>query len=93
VEDAGSHGDEPGIGAGRRLPGLGLQRVSYVAGKSNLLQLIVAARLSQQSRLGYAQALAQRYQDTTLLLVAMGGGWWEADARLVGPRPSTLATP
>ena len=72
---------------------LGLQRVSYVAGKSNLLQLIVAARLSQQSRLGYAQALAQRYQDTTLLLVAMGGGWWEADARLVGPRPSTLATP
>jgi NodT family efflux transporter outer membrane factor (OMF) lipoprotein len=60
---------------------LELQRFSYAAGKSNLLQLLDAERLSQQSRLGYARARAQRYQDTTLLLVAMGGGWWDASDR------------
>jgi NodT family efflux transporter outer membrane factor (OMF) lipoprotein len=54
---------------------LELQRFSYTAGKSNLLDLLVAERLSQQAQLGYARARAQRYQDTTLLLVAMGGGW------------------
>ena len=53
-----------------------LQRMSYAAGKSDLLQLVVVERAYQQARLGYARAQAQRYQDTAQLFVAMGGGWW-----------------
>jgi NodT family efflux transporter outer membrane factor (OMF) lipoprotein len=59
---------------------LELQRFSYAAGKANLLQLLDAQRIAEQARLGYARARAQRYQDTTALLVAMGGGWWDAPA-------------
>jgi len=47
-----------------------------------------AERLSRQSRLGPARAQAQRYQDTTRSLVAMGGVWCDANDRLVMPRPS-----
>ena len=54
----------------------GAERLSYGEGKSDLLQLLDAERLYQQARLGYARAEAQRYQDTTQLFVAMGGGWW-----------------
>ena len=54
-----------------------LQRLSYAEGKSDLLQLLDSERLAQQARLGYARAEAQRYQDTTELFVAMGGGWWK----------------
>ena len=61
---------------------LGLQRLSYAAGKSDLLQLLDAERAYQQARLGYARAQAQRYQDTAQLFVAMGGGW--RDARELG---------
>lgn len=53
---------------------LKLQRLSYAAGKSDVLQLIDSERSYQQARLGYARALAQRYQDTAQLLVALGGG-------------------
>jgi NodT family efflux transporter outer membrane factor (OMF) lipoprotein len=52
-----------------------LQRLSYAAGKSDLLQLLDAERRYQQARLGYARAQAQRFQDSTQLLLAMGGGW------------------
>jgi hypothetical protein len=30
----------------------------------------------QQARLGYLQAQAQRFLDTTALFVALGGSWW-----------------
>jgi NodT family efflux transporter outer membrane factor (OMF) lipoprotein len=60
---------------------LALQRLSYDAGKSDLLQLLDSERLDQQARLGYARAQAQRYQDTTQLFVAMGGPWWGDKAR------------
>jgi outer membrane protein TolC len=53
-----------------------LARLSYAAGKSNVLQLIESERLDQQVRLGCARAETQRHQDTTQLFVAMGGGWW-----------------
>jgi NodT family efflux transporter outer membrane factor (OMF) lipoprotein len=56
---------------------LDLQRVSYEAGKTDLLQLIDAERSYQQARLGYTRALGQRYQDTVQLFVALGGAWWE----------------
>jgi NodT family efflux transporter outer membrane factor (OMF) lipoprotein len=63
---------------------LALQRLSYAAGKSDFLQLLVSERLDQQARLGYASAQAQRYQDTTQLFVAMGGGWWQTSLALEG---------
>ena len=55
---------------------LALQRLSYQAGKSDVLLLIEAQRLAQQARLAYVRAEAQRYQDTAQLFVAMGGRWW-----------------
>ena len=57
---------------------LELQRLSYNAGKSSLLQLLDAERSYNQARLGDAQAVAQRFQDVAQLAVAMGGGWWQA---------------
>jgi NodT family efflux transporter outer membrane factor (OMF) lipoprotein len=57
---------------------LTLQRESYAAGKSDLLQLIVAERAYQQARLGMVTAQARRLQDTAQLFVALGGGWWDA---------------
>lgn len=57
---------------------LDLQRQSYAAGKTNVLQLIDAERSYQQARLGSAKADAQRLQDTAQLFVALGGGWSKA---------------
>jgi outer membrane protein TolC len=57
---------------------LTLQRLSYQAGKSDVLLLVESQRLDQQARLGYARAQTQRYQDTAQLFVAMGGRWWMA---------------
>lgn len=57
---------------------LALQRISYEAGKSDLLQLLSSERAYQQARTGLAQARGQRLQDTVLLFVALGGGWWQA---------------
>jgi NodT family efflux transporter outer membrane factor (OMF) lipoprotein len=56
-----------------------LQRISYSGGGSGILPLLDAQRQYQQARLGYVRAEAQRYRDTAQLLVAMGGGWWEAN--------------
>ena len=56
-----------------------LQRISYSGGGSGILPLLDAQRQYQQARLGYVRAEAQRYQDTAQLLVAMGGGWWDAN--------------
>jgi NodT family efflux transporter outer membrane factor (OMF) lipoprotein len=56
-----------------------LQRISYAQGGTGLLNLLDAQRQYQQARLGYVRAQAQRYQDTIQLLVAMGGGWWDAN--------------
>jgi NodT family efflux transporter outer membrane factor (OMF) lipoprotein len=57
---------------------LDLQRQSYAAGKTNILQLIDAERSYQQARLGSARAEAQRLLDTAQLFVALGGGWSKA---------------
>jgi NodT family efflux transporter outer membrane factor (OMF) lipoprotein len=58
---------------------LTLQRLSYTAGKSDILQLIVAERAYQQARLGYTKAEAQRFLDTAQIFVALGGGWWRTN--------------
>jgi NodT family efflux transporter outer membrane factor (OMF) lipoprotein len=56
-----------------------LQRINYIGGGAGLISLLDAQRQQQQALLGYVRAEAQRYQDTTQLLVAMGGGWWGAN--------------
>ncbi|MGO8919407.1 MAG: efflux transporter outer membrane subunit [Stellaceae bacterium] len=54
---------------------LELSQESYKAGQANFLQVLVAQRLFEQARLGYAQAKSQRYLDTAQLFEAMGGAW------------------
>ena len=66
------------LAASREL--LDLQRTSYDAGKSNMLQLIDAQRSYEQARLGRIRAVAAVYQDAAELAVAMGGGWWQASS-------------
>jgi NodT family efflux transporter outer membrane factor (OMF) lipoprotein len=73
------------------LASLKLQRLSYAAGKSDLLQLLDAERAYQQARLGYVRAQTQRYQDTAQLFIAMGGGWWQAKSLTLDP--AAVATP
>jgi NodT family efflux transporter outer membrane factor (OMF) lipoprotein len=50
-----------------------LTQQSYRAGHASLLQLLVAQRLFQQARLGYAKAQAQRLADSAQLFIVMGG--------------------
>ena len=57
---------------------LSLQRISYEAGKTDLLLLLVSERAYQQAQSGLAQAQGQRLQDTVQLFVALGGGWWQS---------------
>ncbi len=64
-----------------------LERMSYLAGKTTLLNWIDAQRAYQRARLALVQARAQRLQDTAQLFVALGGGWWRAPAVLVAPKP------
>ena len=51
---------------------------NYAAGTAGYLQLLTANAQLFQSKIGYLQAIAQRYQDTVALFVALGGGWWNA---------------
>jgi NodT family efflux transporter outer membrane factor (OMF) lipoprotein len=59
---------------------LELQRISYAAGKTTVLQLIDAERTYAQERLGNASAEAQQLEDSASLYVALGGGWWQSGA-------------
>jgi NodT family efflux transporter outer membrane factor (OMF) lipoprotein len=67
---------------------LGLLQVSYRAGLVAYLDVWAADVQFHEATIGYLQAVAQRYQDTVALFVALGGGWWNA------PRPiDPLETP
>jgi NodT family efflux transporter outer membrane factor (OMF) lipoprotein len=52
---------------------LKLTRESYAAGNVGVLNVLDAERQQQKARLGYVQAVAQRYQDTVALYLALGG--------------------
>jgi NodT family efflux transporter outer membrane factor (OMF) lipoprotein len=67
---------------------LALQRISYGAGRSTILQLIDAERTYSQARLGSAGAEVQQLEDAANLFVALGGGWWNTS---VAP-PATRAS-
>ncbi|MCL5022624.1 MAG: efflux transporter outer membrane subunit [Nitrospirae bacterium] len=61
---------------------LRLVQANYQAGIANYLQVLVADYQYHQARIGYLQALAQRFQDTVALFVALGGGWWNAEGEV-----------
>jgi len=63
---------------------LKLVQVNYRAGLVAYLDVWAADVQFHQASIGYLQALAQRYQDTVALFVALGGGWWNA------PHPTDL---
>jgi NodT family efflux transporter outer membrane factor (OMF) lipoprotein len=63
---------------------LRLIQANYRAGTVNYLQVLIADYQYQQARLGYIQALGQRFQDTAALFVALGGGWWNAPNDAMG---------
>jgi NodT family efflux transporter outer membrane factor (OMF) lipoprotein len=52
---------------------LELERQSYQAGNSGLLQVLDAQRQRQRAELGFLQARAHQYLDTIQLLLAVGG--------------------
>ena len=58
---------------------LKLQQISYNAGLVDYLSVLVADVQYHQASIAYLQALAQRYQDTVALYVALGGGWKVAE--------------
>jgi NodT family efflux transporter outer membrane factor (OMF) lipoprotein len=57
---------------------LHLVQANYEAGLATYLDVLVADAQYHQALVGELQAIAVRYQDTTALFVALGGGWWNA---------------
>ncbi len=62
---------------------LRLIQANYLAGVATYLQVIIADGQYHQAKIGYIQALAQRFQDTVALFVALGGGWWNAEENVL----------
>ncbi len=52
---------------------LELTQQSYQAGQTSFLQVLVTQRLYLQARLGFARAQSQRYLDTALFYLVLGG--------------------
>jgi len=61
---------------------LKLLQANYQAGLVAYLDVLTADVQFHEATIAYLQAVAQRYQDTVALFVALGGGWWD------GPRPA-----
>lgn len=55
---------------------LALQRLSFAAGKTSALQLIIAENTYSTARLGSVRAQGQQMTDTAQLLIAVSGRWW-----------------
>ena len=59
---------------------LKLLQANYHAGLVNYLAVLTADVQYHETCIAYLQAVAQRYQDTVALFVALGGGWWNAQS-------------
>lgn len=66
---------------------LQLVQANYAAGLTSYVDVLVADTQYRQANIACVQALAQRYQDTVALYVALGGGWWHADAAATAAHP------
>lgn len=53
-----------------------LIQANYRSGTASYLQVLTVNAQYFQAKINYFQAIAQRYQDTVALFVALGGGWW-----------------
>ncbi len=62
---------------------LELVQANFQAGLVNYLDVLTADTQFYRAQIGQLQALAQRYQDTTALFIALGGGWQSAPAHAV----------
>lgn len=56
--------------------GFDLAQRQYILGSINYLTLLTSQTQYQRARLELVAAIAQRYEDTAALFVALGGGWW-----------------
>jgi NodT family efflux transporter outer membrane factor (OMF) lipoprotein len=63
---------------------LQLVQANYRAGLASYLQVLVADAQYHQASIAYLQMRTQRFQDTTALFIALGGGWWNAEAVVPG---------
>jgi NodT family efflux transporter outer membrane factor (OMF) lipoprotein len=84
--------DEAARDAGQALT---LVQANYAAGLVNYVDVLTADEQYRQAKIAYVQTLAQRYQDTVALYVALGGGWWETphgDATSLAAAPAAKAT-
>ncbi|MGD0961952.1 MAG: hypothetical protein ABSB19_19245 [Methylomonas sp.] len=54
---------------------LGPIDANYQAGLVNYLQVLTVNSQYRQARIAYLQILAQRFQDSVALFIALGGGW------------------
>ena len=57
---------------------LKLLQANYHAGLIDYLAVLTADVQYHETSIAYLQTVAQRYQDTVALFVALGGGWWNA---------------
>jgi len=53
-----------------------LLQVNYRTGMAAYLDVLTADMQFHEATIAYLQAVAQRLQDTVVLFVALGGGWW-----------------
>ncbi|MCO6427494.1 efflux transporter outer membrane subunit [Nitrosomonas communis] len=58
-----------------------LAQTNYQAGLVNYQQVLIAENQYYQSKISYLQTLAQRFQNTAALFVALGGGWWNGEEK------------
>ena len=54
-------------------------QAGYRSGTTDYLSLLNAEVAYQNARIAAVHAVAQRYQDTAALFVALGGDWWRSD--------------
>ncbi len=68
---------------------LDIARSQYKAGGTTWTTVLTADQAYQNTRIARVKAQAQRFADTTALMQALGGGWWNRvdETREAEPRP------
>ncbi len=64
---------------------LEVAEAGYQSGSTDYLSLLNAEVAYQNARIASVRAVAQRYQDTVSLFVALGGDWWNGEKHSVVP--------